>query len=34
MKFTTIFNEEIDTPCAGCVVAEGKVGFINQNYGI
>ena len=22
MKFTTIFNEEIDTPCAGCVVAD------------
>ncbi len=20
MKFTTIFNEEIDTPCAGCSV--------------
>lgn len=22
MKFTTIFNEEIDTPCAGCVVMD------------
>lgn len=24
MKFTTIFNEDIDTPCAGCVVMDNK----------
>lgn len=24
MKFTTIFNEEIETPCAGCIVADNS----------
>lgn len=34
MKFTTIFNEEIDTPCAGCVVTDNtkfKEGRIYQS---
>lgn len=34
MKFTTIFNEEIDTPCAGCVVMDNtkfKEGRIYQS---
>jgi len=34
MKFTTIFNETIDTPCAGCVVTDNtkfKQGRIYQS---
>lgn len=27
MKLTTIFNEEIETPCAGCIVAD-KTKFV------